>query len=299
MAKKKKTFKAFPAKVLLFGEHIINKGARGLALPTDLYTGKLSFSSTKKHPSCEHLEYLASYIIKHPSIEKKIAINDFLTDIENGLIFESDIPVGYGLGSSGAFVASIFEAYGNEALKKADSAQIKNYLASLESCFHGKSSGLDPIVSYLNKPLLVSADTTQIVSLPIAKETNFAVSLINSGIPRKTSDWVSLFMKRAKTKDFGDMLEQSLLPANDVCIDAFLKKKYTQFWKALKIVSQLQLQYMADFIPSNYHTAWEQGLKYNDFYLKICGAGGGGFILCFHKKDANVPIPGLKTMLEF
>ncbi len=300
MAKtKKKKFPVFNAKVLLFGEHIINKGARGLALPTDLYTGKLAFSSTKKHPSCEHLEGLSNYIIKHPNIEKKIAINDFLTDLENGLIFDSDIPIGYGLGSSGAFVAAIFEAYGNEDLKKSDSTQIKNYLASLESCFHGKSSGLDPIVSYLNQPIIVSDSETKTVSLPISKEHYFAVSLINTGIPRKTSDWVSHFMKRAKTKAFSDMLEQSMLPANEVCIDAFLKKKNTQFWKALKIVSQLQLQYMADFIPEKYHQIWADGLKYNDFYLKICGAGGGGFILCFHKKDANVPIADLKMMLEW
>lgn len=299
MAKKKKSFPAFNAKVLLFGEHIINKGAHGLALPTDLYSGKLAFSTTKKHESVEHLQGLANYILRHPSLEKKIAINDFLTDIENGLIFEANIPIGYGVGSSGAFVAAVFEAYGNETLKKAGNEQIKNYLASLESCFHGKSSGLDPIVSYLNEPIIVSASETKTVALPVSKEHYFSVSLINTGIPRKTSDWVSLFMKRAKTKGFGDMLEQSLIPANEVCIDAFLKKKYTQFWKALKIVSQLQLQYMADFIPSTYHTAWETGLKYNEFYLKICGAGGGGFILCFHKKDANVPITDLKTMLEW
>lgn len=285
--------------MLLFGEHVINKGARGLALPTDLYSGKLAFSSGKSHPSVEHLQGLADYILQHPSIEKKIAINDFLTDIENGLIFDANIPIGYGLGSSGAFVAAIFEAYGSDSLKKADSAQIKNYLASLESCFHGKSSGLDPIVSYLNEPIIVSANETKTVTLPTSKEHYFGVSLINTNIPRKTSDWVSLFMKRSKTKAFGDMLAQSLIPANEVCIDAFLKKKYTQFWKALKIVSQLQLQYMADFIPESYRTAWEGGLKYNEFYLKICGAGGGGFILCFHKKDANVPIGDLQTMLEW
>jgi mevalonate kinase len=34
-------------------------------------------------------------------------------------------------------------------------------------------------------------------------------------------------------------------------------------------------------IPSNYHEIWKKGIESNAFYLKLCGSGGGGFILGF------------------
>jgi len=34
-------------------------------------------------------------------------------------------------------------------------------------------------------------------------------------------------------------------------------------------------------IPMAFHKIWEQGLKTNDYYLKLCGSGGGGYILGF------------------
>lgn len=46
MQRKAIAFQTFPSKVLLFGEHIINKGAQGLAIPSRLYSGKLTYSKT-------------------------------------------------------------------------------------------------------------------------------------------------------------------------------------------------------------------------------------------------------------
>jgi len=34
-------------------------------------------------------------------------------------------------------------------------------------------------------------------------------------------------------------------------------------------------------IPSAFHQVWEQGLRTNEYYLKLCGSGGGGYILGF------------------
>ena len=34
-------------------------------------------------------------------------------------------------------------------------------------------------------------------------------------------------------------------------------------------------------IPAAFHRVWEQGIQTNDFYLKLCGSGGGGYILGF------------------
>jgi mevalonate kinase len=32
-------------------------------------------------------------------------------------------------------------------------------------------------------------------------------------------------------------------------------------------------------VPEKWHALWQQGLDSKQFYLKLCGAGGGGFLL--------------------
>ena len=34
-------------------------------------------------------------------------------------------------------------------------------------------------------------------------------------------------------------------------------------------------------IPESFHQLWQKGIETNDYYLKLCGSGGGGFILGF------------------
>jgi mevalonate kinase len=34
-------------------------------------------------------------------------------------------------------------------------------------------------------------------------------------------------------------------------------------------------------IPNDYHSLWQKGIDTNAYYLKLCGSGGGGYILGF------------------
>jgi mevalonate kinase len=36
-------------------------------------------------------------------------------------------------------------------------------------------------------------------------------------------------------------------------------------------------------IPSDFQQMWQDGIDSNAYYLKLCGSGGGGFILGFTK----------------
>ena len=36
-------------------------------------------------------------------------------------------------------------------------------------------------------------------------------------------------------------------------------------------------------IPENFHKIWKKGIDTNDYFLKLCGSGGGGYILGFTK----------------
>ena len=79
--------KIFHSKVLLFGEHIINKGAMGLAVPFKHYDGVLRFydnlDDIKVAESNKSLQLLADYIIHHPNLSKLYDTNQLIEDIDN------------------------------------------------------------------------------------------------------------------------------------------------------------------------------------------------------------------------
>jgi len=34
-------------------------------------------------------------------------------------------------------------------------------------------------------------------------------------------------------------------------------------------------------IPKQFHEVWKNGIETNEYFLKLCGSGGGGYILGF------------------
>ena len=36
-------------------------------------------------------------------------------------------------------------------------------------------------------------------------------------------------------------------------------------------------------IPVNFHNIWAKGIESDEYFLKLCGSGGGGYILGFAK----------------
>jgi mevalonate kinase len=54
------------------------------------------------------------------------------------------------------------------------------------------------------------------------------------------------------------------------------------------MVSQMQLKLFRPMIPKSIQLLFEEGITNNDYLLKLCGSGGGGFMLGFsnsHKKQ--------------
>ena len=94
-------------------------------------------------------------------------------DTENGMYFDSSIPQGYGVGSSGALVAAIYDKYAIdkitvlENLTKEKLLKLKAIFGEMESFFHGKSSGLDPLNSYLSLPILINKNNIESTHLPM------------------------------------------------------------------------------------------------------------------------------------
>ena len=293
--KSKSLHKIFHGKILLFGEHIINKRAKGLAIPVEGFHGLLKYGSVENpdvRVSNKSLHDLANHIIHHEGISKDYDTNLLLDDIEKGLYFDSNIPQGFGLGSSGALVAAIYQRYSKHSEKTKESLTLlKNGLSLIENYFHGKSSGLDATVCYLNKGVILdNGEVSGTFEFTTEKTPQLQLILINTHIPRSTSKYVNLFLSKYEDPKFKKIIESSLVPATNLAIEGILKKDYKVIWSSLKLISQIQFDLLPEFIPEKFKKIWKIGLSGNEFHLKLSGAGGGGFIIGFAKADARLDI---------
>ena len=281
----------FYAKILLFGEYGIIEDSQGLTLPYSFYKGTLKFSDNQsdfEKKSNESLQKYSDYLANlELSKDFKIDVEAFKKDIEKGLFFDSNIPQGYGVGSSGALVAAIFEKYSFKkynpsTISKTQLKDLKKIFGELESFFHGKSSGIDPLICYMNLPILIeNRESVDKVSIPKEEAGKGAIFLIDSGSIGETGPMVQIFFEKLKNEGFRKTLKEEFIKYNNACIDTFLNKEMTPFFKNLKNLSKWAYVHFKPMIPNNLYNAWKKGLDTNAYYLKLCGSGGGGYILGF------------------
>ncbi|RNC92603.1 MAG: mevalonate kinase [Allomuricauda sp.] len=283
----------FYSKILLFGEYGIIKDSKGLSIPYNFFKGALKSSSelnddAKK--SNEGLKDFAAYLEQIQ--EEKIVSFDLgalKSDIENGMYFDSSIPQGYGIGSSGALVAAIYDKYAYnkitvlENLTREKLLTLKTIFGKMESFFHGKSSGLDPLNSYLSLPILInSTDNIESTSLPSQnKEGKGAVFLLDSGMTGETAPMVQIFMEKMKQEGFRKVVKDKFIKHTDACVEHFLNGDVKSLFGHVKQLSNVVLDHFKPMIPKQFHALWQKGIDTGDYYLKLCGSGGGGYILGF------------------
>ena len=282
----------FYSKILLFGEYGIIKDSKGLSIPYNFYNGALK---TDENPSQEaiksnqSLERFVSYLKEIDAELVTFDIETLTNDVEAGMYFDSSIPQGYGVGSSGALVAAIYDKYANdkitvlENLTRDKLLKLKAIFSEMESFFHGKSSGLDPLNSYLSIPILInSKDNIEATGIPAQQtEGKGAVFLLDSGIIGETAPMVRIFMENMKQEGFRSMLKDQFIKHTDACVDDFLKGDVKSLFKNTKQLSKVVLNHFKPMIPQQFHELWKKGIETNEYYLKLCGSGGGGYILGF------------------
>lgn len=282
----------FYAKILLFGEYGIIKDSKGLSIPYNYYRGALQFSSAftpVQKESNENLQRYFEYLKTVPISLVTFDLNRFEKDLKDGLYFDSSIPQGYGVGSSGALVASIYERYAQEKitvlenLTKDKLQQLKAIFATMESFFHGKSSGLDPLNSYLSLPLLInSKEHIEPTGIPSQNpEGKGAVFLLDSGATGETAPMVEIFMENMKKASFSRMMQEQFTRYTDACVEDFLNADFKGLFQNVKALSRLVLKNFKPMIPQQFQSLWERGIETNAYFLKLCGSGGGGYILGF------------------
>ena len=281
----------FYAKILLFGEYGIIKDSKGLAIPYNTYQGALKKAKSLTSKTKESNKNLLKFYTYLASLESDLVhfnLVEFKHDIDQGMYFDSSIPQGYGVGSSGALVASIYDKYADdkitvlENLTRDKLLKLKGIFSLMESFFHGKSSGLDPLNSYLSIPILInSKDNLEATGIPSQKEGKGAVFLLDSEIIGETEPMVNIFMNKMKNEGFRKMIDEDFAKCTDACIDDFLHGNIKSLFGNVKNLSKIVLDNFKPMIPQRFHTIWQKGIESNDYYLKLCGSGGGGYILGF------------------
>ena len=279
----------YSSKILLFGEYSIILNSFGFAIPYPLYNGrlKLNAANNDKDSNKNILEF-----IEYLKINGKNLSFDWLKinkDIANGLFFKSNIPQGYGLGSSGALVAAFYNRYAkkkislNEKLTKNKLQKLKNIFSKMESHFHGESSGIDPLNCYLGLPILIkSQNEIEITKMPEEKTTGSrGIFILDSGNSSDTSLMVSLFFKKMEDKNFSYMIKNQFIKCSKTCINEFLNGNINSMFNSIKILSEITLNNFQPMIPNKFIKLWREGLITNDYFFKLCGSGGGGFLLGF------------------
>ena len=307
----------FYSKILLFGEYGIIRDSKGLSIPYNFYNGALKKdqnTSEEALKSNQNLSRFVAYLEELQNEQPDLVTFDLATlksDVAQGMYFDSSIPQGYGVGSSGALVAAIYDKYAQdkitvlENLTREKLLQLKNIFSQIESFFHGKSSGLDPLNSYLSIPILInSKDNIEATGIPTQSfDGKGAVFLLDSGIIGETAPMVNIFMENLKDKGFRAMLKNQFVKHTDACVENFLGGDIKSLFTNTKKLSKVVLNHFKPMIPEQFHGIWQKGIDTNDYYLKLCGSGGGGYILGFtqdlEKAKASLKDYKLEVVYQF
>jgi len=295
------TTEVFYAKIMLFGEYSVICNSMGLTIPYAHFKGELGFLNKYRYTDYDFAidsnkmlrEYHAhlSNLQEIGELKCTLDLDHFLKDINKSLFFESTIPQGFGIGSSGALCAAIYQRYAinkirsQRTLEQEQVLKLKEVFAQMEDYFHGTSSGIDPLNCYLKYPLLINGETgISVVGIPRNKfPIEGAIFLIDTGKPGITQPLVNLFIEKCQDDAYNKLVQETLIPLNDSCIHSLLDGETEVFFSALDELSDFQYKHFRPMIPDSVIGSWKSGLDKKTYSLKLCGSGGGGFVLGFTK----------------
>ncbi len=289
----------FYAKIMLFGEYSVICHSMGLTIPYAHFKGELGFLNKYRYTdfdfAIESNRMLREYHTHLKALKDKgelkcdLDLEHFGKDLKRNLFFESTIPQGFGIGSSGALCAAIYQRYARNRIrsqrnmKKEEVFRLKEIFAQMESYFHGISSGIDPLNCYIKYPLLINGDRgISVVGIPRNKfPREGAIFLVDTGKPGITHPLVNLFFEKCQDPAFDRLVKDTFIPLNNGCIQSLLEGHTELFFTSLHELSAFQYRHLSPMIPETVTGAWKAGLDHRTYSLKLCGSGGGGFILGF------------------
>jgi mevalonate kinase len=279
----------FTGKLLLIGEHSVIEGSKAIVIPYPVVSANLDF--TKKPLTGEDLasnrilSEFATWLKENRNAGLPLDINRMIRDTGQGLFLRSSIPKGYGLGSSGALCAAVYNEYqaDNNEISEDPALQlltVKNALASMESLFHGTSSGIDPLCIYFNKPLIIEGKNDirswELENMPGPGLQSF---LLDTGSTGNTGELVRAFRSKLQEQRLKESFTQQYIPLVNEVVDQFAEGHPD--YDLLVQLSLFQWRIFKDMIPEKFRAVWQFGLDWEYYTCKLLGSGGGGYLLGF------------------
>lgn len=281
----------YPSKLLLFGEYTVLTGSQALAVPMTTWNGIWTQTNNRSDEArCMPSPY-AEWLYEQGLISSEV-VDQIHQDAKAGWRYKADIPEGYGVGSSGAFVAAVFDRYVRSD-RTWSFDDVRNILAHMECFFHGTSSGMDPLVSYSRCAVYRDENGVFHHMDDPGWPDGWKVKLIDSGAARSTGPLVNHYRDEMKSADFAQQVARDLIPFVNHAIHFYLAGESILLENCISTISQFQRTYFKDLIPAIMLETWDMLLQQRT-WMKFCGAGGGGFFLVIQPNDAPLP-EGLKV----
>ena len=271
----------YHSKVILFGEYSMIFDSTALMVPLKKFSAQWRFATPQSADGSEasnaSLQRFADYLATLEGMDETIDLQRLDDHLSHGLFLVSNVPSGYGLGSSGTLVAAVYDAYAKQ--KTDDYLQLKALFGKMESYFHGSSSGIDPLQCYLGKPFKITPEGVELLSDDFLKK-NIHICLIDTKIKSNTKPLVNHFKQQRENPDFLNRFQTEYTPNVLSCIDRLIEGDNELFFKSLKQLTKGQLEFLRPMITDNTLALFEADYDFH-FSVKISGSGGGGYVLGF------------------
>ena len=269
------------SKVILFGEYSMIFDTTALMIPLTKFSAQWRFAphldANGGAASNASLKRFSDYLLTLDEVKDVIDLQRFNHDLRYNLFLDSNVPSGYGLGSSGTLVAAVYDGYAKQ--KTDDLLQLKMLFGKMESYFHGSSSGIDPLQCYVGKPFKITPESAQLLSDSFLKK-DIHICLIDSKIKSNTKPLVDHFKRQREDTAFLNRFQNEYVPCVTSCIDSMIQGDTNLFFKSLKQLTKGQLEFLRPMITDNTMDLFTKDYDFH-FGIKISGSGGGGYVLGF------------------
>ena len=284
------------SKVILFGEYSMIFDSTALMVPLKKFSAQWRFASHLEASggaaSNASLQRFADYLSTEQGLKDIVDLQRFNHELYYGLFLSSNVPSGYGLGSSGTLVAAVYDGYAKQKID--DFLQLKTLFGKMESYFHGSSSGIDPLQCYLGKPFKITPKGVQLLSDDFLRK-DIHICLIDTKIKSNTKPLVNHFKKQRLNPRFYNRFQKEYTPLVKTCIGKMIEGDKELFFNTLKQLTKGQLEFLRPMITDNTMDLFSTEYDFN-FSVKVSGSGGGGYVLGF--TDDVQKASGLLTDFE-
>jgi mevalonate kinase len=275
--------RTYPAKLLLFGEYTVLNGSQALAVPLRAWFGQWVHGPGQTDDDPAIIDY-AGWLAKEQIISTN-TMQAMVDDHRTGWRYAANIPIGYGLGSSGAFVAALYDRY----VAGPGDASPMEIMARMEGYFHGTSSGMDPMVALT----AMAAYKDEVGASHMIEDPGWPagmhVYLLDSGIGRTTAPLVVTYKAMCEDPAFLKRVMHELRPMVELAIHAYLQQASDLLLQAISEIALFQRTHFQAMIPPAVRARWDALSALPGVRVKLCGAGGGGYFLVISDHALHAP----------